>query len=244
MNRIAALEAASYATWTADESDILGGWDVTATSGVTRRINSARAIGDATVDDITLGLLDEWFRLRNIPFVVRQTPLMSEETSDAVRERWGFGPVDETRVLTRSTARGEESDVQMVPITHRGFQSDLAELNRRRSMQDATIRRIYRRVEGRGAGAWLPGRGVAAVVRDGDRAAVFSVAVSPDMRRTGLATSLMRAASSWAKDQGVRELFVQVLGTNMAAIELYEGLGFTEQYRYRYLQPSPDHGSA
>jgi ribosomal protein S18 acetylase RimI-like enzyme len=48
----------------------------------------------------------------------------------------------------------------------------------------------------------------------------------------------MGASSAWALEEGAQWQFVQVLGTNAATIELYEGLGFTERYRYSYLQPT------
>ncbi|GMQ94563.1 MAG: GNAT family N-acetyltransferase [Acidimicrobiia bacterium] len=244
MSDTAALEAASYATWTADVSDIVEGWHVTATGGVTRRVNSARVIGEATVDAHTRHHLSEWFRRHDLPLIIRETPLMAEATSEAVRTRWAFEPLDETRVMTSKTRRGETGDVRAIPVTDHRFLVDLAELNGRSDLAAATLRRIYGRVSDRSIGVWIPGRAAAIAVKDGDRAAVFSVAVSPESRRTGLATQLMTAASTWAADQGVSELFVQVLGTNRSATELYEALGFTERYRYRYLQAPPDLGSA
>ena len=56
-------------------------------------------------------------------------------------------------------------------------------------------------------------------------------------RRTGLASRIMAASVVWALERGAEWQFIQVLGTNEAAIELYEGLGFSERYQYRYLQP-------
>jgi len=244
VNTTAELEAASYATWSADESDVVGGWHVTATAGVTRRINSARAIGAATVDDATLHLLTDWFRGHDLPLVIRETPLMAPGTSEAVRDRWGFEALDETHIMTNATGEGGPQEVQIVPVNDRGFQYELAGLNHRSEADAATTHRIYDRVGDRSVGLWIPGKGTAVAVRDGDLAAIFAVAVSPENRRTRIATRLMEAASAWAAKQGAQELFVQVLRTNRPAIELYEGLGFTERYRYRYLRPQPVRGTA
>jgi len=224
-------------------SDVVDGWCVTATGGVTRRVNSARAIGEATVDARTRQHLTEWFRRHDLPLVVRETPLMSKATSEAVRVQWAFEPLDETRVMASRARKGELRDVRTVPVTDHRFQADLAGLNGRSGSVAETLFRIHGRVSDRSTGVWIPRRAAAIAVRDGDRAAVFSLAVSPESRRSGLATELMTAASTWASDQGVSELFVQVLGTNRPAVELYEALGFTERYRYRYLQAPPDRGS-
>lgn len=244
MTDVSDLETASYATWTPDVVGVIGGWHVTATGGVTRRINSARAVGNATVDAGTLAELAEWFGARGVPFLIRETPLMAVATSEAVRSEWGFTPFDETLVMTATTRSADARGVRTVSIRNSTFQAELARLNGREGDQTETLERIYARVSKRGSGIWIPGRGVGVVVRYRDWAAVFSVAVVTERRRSGLGTRIMEAASSWAVGRGVGELFVQVLGTNEAAVALYEELGFTESYRYRYLQAPHDGGSA
>jgi ribosomal protein S18 acetylase RimI-like enzyme len=84
---------------------------------------------------------------------------------------------------------------------------------------------------------WVPGKAVGFVAVSEGISSVFSVAVREEHRRTGLATKIMAASAAWAIDRGAEWQFIQVLGTNGAAIELYEGLGFSERYQYRYLQP-------
>jgi len=69
-------------------------------------------------------------------------------------------------------------------------------------------------------------------------ASLFSLAVSQERRRTGVATKVMNAAFTWASSRDADTLFLQVLGTNLPALTLYEHLGFEEVYRYHYLQPS------
>jgi len=240
---VAALEASSYRTWTADESDVVAGWHVTATAGLSRRVNSARDLGDAIVDVAAFGALGEWFGERGLPLVVRETPMMSTDTSLAVRELWGFDAIDETRVMVGSVARSERGRVSVVPPDDVDFQAELYALNGRADGDAATLRRIYSRIADRGAGLWIPGQGAAVVVQDGGRCAVFSLAVSDGQRRLGIGTALMAAASTWAGERGTWETFVQVAGTNTPAIELYRSLAYEEVYRYRYLvSPSRANG--
>ena len=234
------LEAASYATWTADESDEVAGWQVTATAGLSRRTNSARAHGAAVVDDESMACLTDWFAARDLPLVIRETPLMADATGAAVRQRWGFRELDETLVMTGPLTRGEHEGVDIVPTDDRAFQSDLYRLNARPDGDAATLARIYNRVAQTSAGVWVPGRAVAAVAVVGPLAAVFSLAVADRHRRQGIATQLMAAAGAWAMECSAQEMFIQVSGTNRPAIELYESLGFVEAYRYRYLVPVDD----
>jgi ribosomal protein S18 acetylase RimI-like enzyme len=240
VNRTEKLEAASYATWTADESDDVAGWQVTATAGLSRRTNSARDLGAAVVDDESMGCLVDWFAARDLPLVIRETPLMADATSAAVRQRWGFRELDETLVMTGAMEQGEHGDVGIVPTDDRVFQADLYLLNARPDGDAATLARTYNRVAQTSAGVWIPGKGVAAVAVAGPFAAVFSLAVADQHKRQGIATRLMASAGTWAMERSANEMFVQVSGTNRPAIELYESLGFAEAYRYRYLLPLND----
>lgn len=237
MDEVAALEDAAYATWTADEADVVAGWHVTATAGLSRRVNSARDLGDAVVDDRAFADLSGWFRERGLPLVIRETPLMSRDTSAALRAEWRLAEHDETPVMKGPTLAGALVDVRVVRTDDIAFQEELHALNARSDGDTATLRRICGRVVERGAGLWIPGHGVGVAVKDGYRAAVFSLAVAGEHRRRGLGTRLMAAASNWAGTRDVSEIFVQVGGTNAPAIELYRSLGFDEVYRYRYLLP-------
>ncbi len=237
MSDTAALEAASYATWTADMTDVVAGWDVAATAGVSRRVNSARAIGEATVDADSLIALRGWFDDRGLAFVVRETPLMAPATSAAVRDVWGFESLDETIVMIRDSEASAPDTARVVDVMDESFQAALARLNGRTGPDAVTLARIHARVAHRSAGIWIPGAAVGVVARNDGLAAVFSVAVAPEQRRRGLAREMMTVASRWAEEHSVPHVFIQVAGTNHAAIELYRTLGFTEVYRYRYLQP-------
>ena len=240
MIRTEELEAASYATWTADESDEVAGWQVTATAGLSRRTNSARDHGAAIVDDESMACLVDWFAARDLPLVIRETPLMADATGTAVRQQWGLRELDETLVMTGPLVSGQHDGVDIVPTDDRAFQSDLYRLNARPDGDAATLARIYNRVARTSAGAWVPDKGVAAVAVAGPLAAVFSLAVADQHRRQGIATRLMAAAGAWAMERSAEEMFIQVSGTNRPAIELYESLGFAEAYRYRYLVPVND----
>ena len=74
------------------------------------------------------------------------------------------------------------------------------------------------------AGLWL---GSAIDQQRGDRHSyVLMLYVSPAHRRQGIATALLKVAQVWAQQQGDRQLGLQVLGDNSAAIALYTKLGY------------------
>jgi N-acetylglutamate synthase len=64
-----------------------------------------------------------------------------------------------------------------------------------------------------------------------------SIHVDPDQRRRGLGTVVMAALLEWGAEQGATTAYLQVLGDNAPALELYAGLGFATHHAYRYLAP-------
>ncbi len=64
----------------------------------------------------------------------------------------------------------------------------------------------------------------------GDRHAhIFLLYVSPEHRRRGIGTALMRQAEDWARLRGDRQMGLHVFCQNQPAQRLYESLGFVPQ---------------
>jgi ribosomal protein S18 acetylase RimI-like enzyme len=162
---------------------------------------------------------------------------MDKKVANDCELKWGLEPRDETIVmLRRPSSDGSYGEVLVVQPDDAAYTSDLFDLNRHDSSLRASWDRIVERTRSSAVGLWIPGKAVGfAVVQDGI-ASVFSVAVRMNDRRRGLATGIMNASATWAVEEGAEWQFVQVLGTNRVAIELYERLGFGERYRYHYLQ--------
>ncbi len=77
------------------------------------------------------------------------------------------------------------------------------------------------------AGLWL---GTAIDQMQGDRHTyVFLLYVVPAHRRRGIGTALMHQAEGWAKQQGDRQIGLQVFQSNQPALELYNKLGYSPQ---------------
>jgi len=72
-----------------------------------------------------------------------------------------------------------------------------------------------------------------------DEAEIISLGVLPPRRRQGHAGALMAAVAERARATGVRSLFLEVEADNVAARDLYEGLGFVRvgQRRAYYSRP-------
>jgi ribosomal protein S18 acetylase RimI-like enzyme len=63
---------------------------------------------------------------------------------------------------------------------------------------------------------------------------LFDIVTAPELRRKGFGRRVVLALLNWGKENGATQAYLQVVPTNMPAINLYAGLGFREVYEYRY----------
>lgn len=59
-----------------------------------------------------------------------------------------------------------------------------------------------------------------------DSASLLSLWVAPNARRQGVSRMLIGAVTDWARQQGCKQLFLDVADANAPAIALYDRLGF------------------
>jgi len=216
---------------------MIAGWTVASSGGFTRRLNSASTIGRADTSIETREEIAAWLADRGAAMTVRMTPLIGDETAADCARTWGLTPLDDTIVMVRRTPSGAAyGELEVVPADDPAYTSELMDLNGRDPLIRSSWDRIVERTGSSAAGLWIPGRAVGFTVVCDGIASVFSVAVSEKDRRMGLATRIMNASAAWAHDQRAEWQFIQVLGTNKPAIELYETLEFNERYRYHYLE--------
>jgi hypothetical protein len=66
---------------------------------------------------------------------------------------------------------------------------------------------------------------------DGHRGWIYSLAVSPDFRRQGIATVLMRHLENELRRRGATKINLQVVASNAAVVDFYRTLGYTVEER-------------
>ncbi len=59
---------------------------------------------------------------------------------------------------------------------------------------------------------------------------IFLLYVMPQHRRRGIGTALMRYVENWAVARGDRQIGLQVFQSNQSAINLYNQLGYQNQF--------------
>lgn len=71
-------------------------------------------------------------------------------------------------------------------------------------------------------------------VLEQDLVGLFDVVTHPGARRAGHGTELVEGLLSWARDNGARRAYLQMVSANQAARALYDRLGFATLYHYWY----------
>jgi ribosomal protein S18 acetylase RimI-like enzyme len=248
----AELARVASRAWRPVESERLGGWELRAAAGFTRRANSVLPLGDPGLPlDETLTVVRRWYGDRGLPAYV-QTATGAEGTQELLcaeleRRDW-------TREVTAELWTGA-----LAPV------ADLAEASEvvlSREADEAWLARYQRkgvsevalRVLGSGPSVWFAtvpgsseGTAPAAIGRcvvDGRWAGFAAVEVDPALRRRGLASTVMAALARRALAEGASAAWLQVETDNAAARALYTGMGFSAHHAYHHYRAPGAPGSA
>ena len=242
------LEAVSFRSWPSASTRFDGTWAIRLTAGhPAKRLNSVNPLDPADHDKIDerISRAAHTFDAFGRPLIFRQSPLAPIELENRLDAR-GWMRFDETIVMLRDLEDTlPPRDLSSAPVGDVGrwldqcmamgaFAPDvkpgLSELIDRVHGEVALFLGDVREGQARCA---------AMMVRFGDLAGLFEIVTHPDHRRKGLAKRLVLNAMAWAKAQGSKRAWLQVVADNEGAVRLYEQTGFAEAYRYAYRRP-PD----
>ncbi|WP_235003432.1 GNAT family N-acetyltransferase [Blastococcus haudaquaticus] len=239
------LERLAARTWRGLEEERHGDWLLRAGGGFSGRANSALVVGDPPSDLPTaVAAVTRWYAARGAR-PMAQVPSPGSEAADDAFAAAGWARGEDVLVLTASLGSWPEPSVpvELAPTPDeawlRGYRYRGTPLPPVASAvlanADDPVFAAVRTAPGSAPTAAVA-RGV---VVDG-WLVVTAVTVDDAWRRRGLATAVMAALGSWARDRGGHSCLLQVSGDNAGALALYERLGFTEHHRYHYrLGPAP-----
>ncbi len=217
--------------------------------GSARRINSLNFYDAEGGDEAErrLNLVRARFRRHDTVFHVRWTPLVPTGV-DQVLTSQNYARIDETLVLTRAIWVLGDTEVPKgyklyeVPLDewiYKFAQISGAKQGGSLSVGLQTLLEALSRVTVELLGLVLeneentPAAALLGVV-DGDLLGIFDVVTSEQHRRQGLAYALMCEVQRLGAVRGADTAWLQVVADNVAAVELYDSLGYREAYAYHY----------
>jgi N-acetylglutamate synthase len=232
--------------WRGTTVQPLGEWLLRAGGGFTSRANSALVVGDPGIPlPAALDAVERWYRDRGLPPRI-QLPDRAAPAGlvEAVDEReWLASP--EVHVMTAELGHALRAATATSPLELRlDAEPDSSWLGHYRqdggALPDAA--RALLTNHPAAVFASLRDGGEAVAIARGavdDRwAGLFAVEVAPAHRRRGFGGLVSAAALRWAARRGARRTYLQVSADNLAAMALYEGLGYAVHHDYRYRYPA------
>ncbi|NUQ98831.1 MAG: GNAT family N-acetyltransferase [Streptomyces sp.] len=237
--------------WRPVESERLGGWELRAAAGFTRRANSVLPLGDPGVPlDEALDVVRRWYGERGLPAYI-QTATGAEGTQEllcAELERRGWVCEVTAELWIGALAPvADRAEASGVVLSREADEAWLARYQRK------GVSEVALKVLGSGPSVWFAtvpgssgGAAPAAIGRcvvDGRWASFAAVEVDPEQRRQGLATTVMAALARRALDEGASAAWLQVEEDNAGARALYAGMGFAAHHAYHhYREPAASGG--
>ncbi|MFJ9901460.1 GNAT family N-acetyltransferase [Streptomyces sp. NPDC101152] len=246
--------------WRPVESGHLGEWELRAASGFTRRANSVLAVGDPGVPlDEALTAVRRWYGERGLPAYI-QAATGAEGTQEllcAELERRGWVREVTAEVWVGELAPVADRDEGAGVVLSRVADEAWLARYQRKGVSEVALKvlgwgspRSSEAESGGGPSVWfaiVPGAEAPAAIGrcvvDGRWASFAAVEVAPEMRRRGLATTVMAALARRALDEGASAAWLQVETDNAGARALYARLGFTAHHAYHhYREPDTSGG--
>jgi ribosomal protein S18 acetylase RimI-like enzyme len=243
------LEAVGFRAWPAASTQYDGSWLIRLNAGhPSKRLNSVNPLDPSDVRDLSVRIEKAAKRFSDYgrPLLVRQTPLTPPPLVEMM-DQAGWRHAGETAVmlvdLAEPVAPESADGVEHVPSRDVGR---FVDARIRVSGDDPALKPGLTEVVSAispEAGLFIfekPEFGPTAVtlaVHDNDLAGILQLAVAPEMRGRGIATSILNSAMRWARLRGAKRAWVQAEIENEGAVHLYRKAGFREVYRYVYRGP-------
>jgi ribosomal protein S18 acetylase RimI-like enzyme len=227
------LERDSESTWVPNETENLGDWVLRFSGNESARANSCRLDGrpQDSVDESLKKIVD-WYRSRKAAAIV-QSP--KPGAFDQALANNNFLEVAHALYMIAPTIKSENNDVimekELTPKWFEAVKSSDAKaprLSKELLVSGSFVR--FASVQDSENKIIATGR----VSASSDLAMVTTVWVEESHRGTGLAKKIMNALSNAVYEIGHKQIVLQVLKSNVAAVSLYESLGYEIHHDYAY----------
>lgn len=244
IDHIRQIEEAGMNAWPAHQQMLYDGWLLRFANGYTKRANSVMPVYESTLAvDKKIDYAEAIYRQMGLPPVFRLTPL-AERKLDLVIEGRGYKKLHPTRVLTLplvdwDSPTHQENLIRELPLDQwMGVFSEISgSLVEKQPAHAQILRNIinpYFAAALEISGKWVAcGFGVL----ERDWFGLFDIVTHPDYRQHGFGTQLVAGMLRWAKSQGAKKSYLQVMENNAPALGLYAKLEYADAYGYWYRVP-------
>lgn len=242
------IEEISLNTWPAEQSVHLEGWILRTAAGYTKRANSVNPLYSPVHEETEqvlkrkINKAEQYYTEAGLDTVFKITSFSEPAGLDGLLGRQGYTVAEPSSVRQRGLERlpfppGKHVLVLEDKLTEQWLET-FTKLTQLKPEHRNTMQRMLDSSYLQQGYALLLKEGVPAacglgVIQDGV-IGLYDIVTDPAHRRQGLAEELILGLLHWAREQGVRTAFLQVVQANSKASALYDKLGFREIYTYWY----------
>jgi GNAT superfamily N-acetyltransferase len=236
------IEEVSLNSWPALQHILFDGWILRFSKGYTKRANSVNSLLGSSVDvNKKIDACERLYAGKGLPPIFRITPFSSPSDLDRVLEVRDYRKAALTSVLHLDLRNCPVQPVPAVELRHErldDWMDVFYELSDASTAGWEVHRRILQAIPSRRLLASLAGTGRVVAcglgVLEGEYFGLFNLVTHPQWRNRGYGTKLVWGLLRWARDNGARHAYLQVVADNAPARRLYTKFGFREAYRYWY----------
>ncbi|GAB6988828.1 GNAT family N-acetyltransferase [Paenibacillus pini] len=238
------LEEYTLNTWPAEHTKLLNGWLLRYASGYTKRSNSVSSLYWSTDGNVldAIRSVEKCYMEYGQDVIFKITPFINPSGLDEVLNSEGYTSID------HSSVRQVDLDEVVEPngSTHALIKEEcdeqwldqLAMMNGLSQKQKDTTRRLLKGSPLKQAFVTLFQNDIPVAVGlgviDCDYIGLYDIVTNAQFRRRGYGEQLVLHILKWGKANAAKYSFLQVVQANLAAIRLYDKLGYKELYEYSY----------
>lgn len=237
------IEELSMNAWPSLQTNHYDGWVLRFSEGYTKRANSINPILSSTLKlEHKIEYCENVYYDKKLPVVYKMTDTCHPKNLDTILESKGYIKIDETsvQVLDLTTYRATdfagvdiEDDFSLDWLGSFADCSNISDQSKIRVMtqmlQNIVGKKICAKIN-------VDHKTVACgfgVIED-SYVGIFDIIVKQEFRGKGYGSDIMQAILKEAKKKKLHKVYLQVVKGNCVAENLYNKLGFKENYRYWY----------
>jgi len=237
------IEELSMNAWPAVQTKLFDGWILRFADGYTKRANSINPIYDSFISlERKICFCEKEYESRNLPVVYKLTLDSRPQNIDMELDKRGYSRTDETSVRLLQMDKYYFHEIENISVMTE-FSNDWIEslfkcigVNHQRDQ--ITVKRILNNITGevvcvsKMVNGKIVGCGFGVI--EHDYIGLFDIVVDRSYRGKKFGKDIMNGILNIAKEKGIGTAYLQVVVGNTVAENLYESLGFQEEYKYWY----------
>lgn len=236
----------THRAWVAKETINHNSWLIRLSEGVTNRANSVLPVEYNGSDlEKDLNIVEEMYKENDLSSVFQIPDYYKPSNLLDYLQKNGFQKTDETKLMTKEIKEEEifsEND-SFEYLIEDDVSEDWFQTLQRITNYNEFVLEAFRSIISRTSNTKVACSvmvnditvGIVLGVAEKPFIGIYDLLIDPDYRRLGIGEFITKKMLTYAFNNNLKTMYLQVEAKNLPAVRLYEKLEFQERYRYRYM---------